>query len=355
MTTTPRMPPFKSIEAFVVAARALSFTETASTLHITVPAVSRRIQTLECELGVTLFRRNHRTLALTHAGELYFSNLEPAIDTICRASQHVRVGTRSRSVKVGIPASLAANWLVPRLHNFHSRHRGIHVELNSLCEQNGVECDQPALNADEADIVIRLGNGNWPGLRTTRLLDLEGFPVCSPALLVQDTVLHTVGGLAELPLLGIKGQPELWLEWFRNAGLNAPARIDQEFDNLHLLYRAAACGLGIALGVDVLVQPYLDDGQLVRPFNSQFKLSKSYYIVCRTTDLSRRPVSSFRDWLRHRRRATLPAGAAQSNRGMHAATKSRRCGNDSAFGTGYSPFRPFSRITAPQRAISARK
>ncbi len=118
--------------------------------------------------------------------------------------------------------------------------------------------------------------------------------MCSPSFLVRDDGLS---GLAEQPLLGIRGQPELWPEWFRTAGLASPARIDQEFDNLHLLYRAAACGLGIALGVDVLVQPYLDDGQLVRPFNSRFRLSTSYYLVCRAADLSRRPVSTFRDWL----------------------------------------------------------
>jgi LysR family transcriptional regulator, glycine cleavage system transcriptional activator len=100
-----------------------------------------------------------------------------------------------------------------------------------------------------------------------------------------------------LPLLGIRGRPELWPEWLHSAGLSHQVRIDKEFDNLHLLYRAAACGLGIALGVDVLVQPYLDDRQLVRPFNSQFRLSNSYYVVCRTADVSRRPISTFRNWL----------------------------------------------------------
>jgi LysR family glycine cleavage system transcriptional activator len=293
---TSRMPPFKSIEAFVAAARALSFTEAASMLHITVPAVSRRIQALETDLGVTLFARNHRALALTHAGESYFANLEPAIEAIRRASHRVRAGARSRAVKVSMPASLAANWLVPRLHHFHARYRDIHVELESIGEHDSAG-DHAPLSAGEADIVIRLGNGNWPGLRAARLLDLEGFPVCSPGFLIADSLLGAIERLVEQPLLGIKGQPDLWPEWFRNAGLTTPVRIHQEFDNLHLLYRAAACGLGIALGVDVLVQPYLDDGQLVRPFNSQFKLSRSYYVICRTADLSRRPISTFRDWL----------------------------------------------------------
>lgn len=66
---TNRLPPFKSIEAFVVAAESLSFTTTASSLHITVPAVGRGIQALEAELGVALFQRTHRSLELTQVGE----------------------------------------------------------------------------------------------------------------------------------------------------------------------------------------------------------------------------------------------------------------------------------------------
>ncbi len=112
-------------------------------------------------------------------------------------------------------------------------------------------------------------------MRSARLLELEGFPVCSPSFLVRDGTC-TLEGLGELPLLGIRGRPELWPEC-HNAGLPQLVRVHQEFDNVHLLYRAAACGLG----VDVLVQRYLDDRQLVQPFNSQYRLRNSYYVVCR--------------------------------------------------------------------------
>lgn len=298
MASLSRMPPFKSIEAFVVAAHSLSFTEAASTLNITVPAVSRRIQALETELGVPLFQRRHRTLSLTPAGQNYFSNVALAIDTIRRASDRVRAAAKLGSVRVGLPASLAANWLVPRLHQFHARHRGVHIQLNSVAEpserQSTADC--PAVNTGEADIVIRLGSGHWPGLRAVRLLELEAFPVGGPGFFSGEKEL-TPDDLAKLPLLGIRGQPELWREWFRGAGLGCPERIDQEFDDPHLLYSAAVCGLGIALGVNVLVQPYLDAGQLVRPFGRPFKLSKSYWMICRAADVSRRPVSTFRNWL----------------------------------------------------------
>ena len=298
-----RLPPFKSIEAFVVAARALSFTEAAATLHLTVPAISRRIQVLENELGVMLFERTHRALRLTAAGESYLARLAPAIDAIRRASDVVREGARGESLKVTLPASLAANWLVPRLPDFQAAHRGIHLELRSMS-------GQADLAASDADLAIWPGTGHWPGLRAERLLDMDAYPVCNADFLAAHPALRDVADLAACPLLGIAGQEDFWSAWMRAAGVPGPARVALAFDNFHLLYRAAASGLGVALGVDVMVRPYLDDGQLVRPFDASFKLPKGYYVVCRSSDWTQRPIRAFREWLLTQAESAAASGRA---------------------------------------------
>jgi LysR family transcriptional regulator, glycine cleavage system transcriptional activator len=285
-----RMPPFKSIEAFVVAARALSFTEAASALHLTVPAVSRRIQNLETELGVPLFHRKHRGLQLTDAGASYLSRLAPAIETIRHASDRIRGQSHGHSLKVSLPASLAANWLVPRLRGFHAEHGGIQIELQSM---NG--CAD--LDASEADLAIWPGTGDWPGLRAQRLLDMDAYPVCGADFLSAGQTLRSPDDLLECPLLGIAGQEDSWPEWLRAAGVAGPARVQQVFDNFHLLYRAATSGLGVALGVDAIVGPYLEASQLVRPFDVSFRLTKGYYVVCRSGDWTQQPIGTFREWL----------------------------------------------------------
>jgi LysR family glycine cleavage system transcriptional activator len=287
---TSRLPPFKSIEAFVIAAGALSFTEAAAALHLTVPAISRRIAALEMELGVPLFQRTHRALRLTQAGDTYLASLAPAIEAIRGASDTIRTRAGGKSIKVSLPASLAANWLVPRLQRFHAGRRDIHVEFEST---NG----RSDFGQSAVDLAIWFGTGNWPGVRADRLLDVNAYPVCSSELLADHAELRGPGDLWRFPILGIMDQQDLWSEWSRSAGLRGPGRVCHAFDNFHLLYRAAASGLGVALGVDVVVAPYLQDAQLVRPFDTWCKLTKGYYIVGRSADWMRRPVSTFREWL----------------------------------------------------------
>jgi LysR family glycine cleavage system transcriptional activator len=239
---------------------------------------------------VSLFHRKPRALQLTEAGESYLSHLAPAIETIRHASDRVRGHSHGHSLKVSLPASLAANWLVPRLPSFHAKHRGIQIELQSM---NG--CAD--LDASEADLAVWPGTGDWPGLRAQRLLDMDAYPVCGADFLGAGQPLRSLDDLLQCPLLGIAGQEDFWPEWLRAAGVVGPARVQQVFDNFHLLYQAAASGLGVALGVDVIVGPYLEASQLVRPFDVSFRLAKGYYVVCRSSDWTQRPIGTFRQWL----------------------------------------------------------
>ena len=65
---TRELPPLLSARAFEAAARHLSFQGAAEELHVTPSAISHRVRSLEVFLGVELFRRNHRGVALTAEG-----------------------------------------------------------------------------------------------------------------------------------------------------------------------------------------------------------------------------------------------------------------------------------------------
>jgi LysR family transcriptional regulator, glycine cleavage system transcriptional activator len=286
-----RLPSFKSIEAFVVAAQSLSFTDAAVVLNITVPAVSRRIQALEMELGITLFQRTARSLKLTAIGADYVKQLLPAIENIRQASEHVRSKPVRNVVRICVRPFFAASWLFPRLYRFNALHPNIQIEY----ETSNHEID---FGRNDADVAIFFGNGTLPGLHSALLLNVTCFPLCSARFRDQANFPDKLNEVVKYPLIESAHEPELWSGWLRAAGLaHAPAHQMIHFDNLQLCYEAALNDLGIAIGLDVFSEPYLRERKLVRPFKVQFTPQKQFYAVCRPHDRDRPAVNMLMKWL----------------------------------------------------------
>ncbi|KIZ42383.1 LysR family transcriptional regulator, partial [Rhodopseudomonas palustris] len=172
---TARLPSLNGLRAFEAAARHLSFTEAAVELNVTQTAISHQIKRLEDELGVRLFIRQNRALALTPQARDYlpgiraaFNDLRLATDRLLRKDDNV--------LTVSTLASLAAKWLLPRLSAFQEAHPGIDVRITT----SRALVD---FKAGDVDAAIRYGRGQWPGLRADWLMADQLFPVCSPALL----------------------------------------------------------------------------------------------------------------------------------------------------------------------------
>jgi LysR family transcriptional regulator, glycine cleavage system transcriptional activator len=284
--------PLRSIEAFVVTARTLSLVRAAVILNLTVPAISRRIQILERDLGTQLFQRLPRGLSLTDAGEKYFAALGPSWETVCNATEAARVSARRKSVKISVLPTFAANWLVPRLGRFHARHAETAIEIETSSEFVDLRA-----RAD-LDCAIRLGRGPWTGLDAQRLLAIDAYPVASPQYLANKEPLRAPTDLQNHTLIGSLHQPDFWPEWFAGADLEFRPSNYRSFDNLQLVYEAAAGNLGIAIGLDPVVQPYLASGRLVRVDQTDVRLSRSIYLVRRPHDRARgRALQIFRDWI----------------------------------------------------------
>ena len=75
------------LQSFLAVAEHLNFTRAAETLHITHPAVSQQIRTLEKELGVTLFTRSTRSVRLTDAGHLFLDDARQMLEIAERAKR----------------------------------------------------------------------------------------------------------------------------------------------------------------------------------------------------------------------------------------------------------------------------
>src|ERR1700676_2589856 len=176
---TGRLPSLNGLRAFEAAARHLSFTNAASELNVTQTAISHQIRRLEEELGIRLFVRQNRALALTPAAKDYLPGVRAAFNDLRLATDRVLRRDNDHVLTVSTLAALAAKWLLPRLSAFQEAHPGIDVHITT-------SAGLVDFKSGDVDAAIRYGRGQWPGVRADWLMADELFPVCSPALLTGD-------------------------------------------------------------------------------------------------------------------------------------------------------------------------
>src|SRR5437764_13685881 len=126
---TARLPSLNGLRAFEAAARHLSFTNAASELNVTQTAISHQIRRLEEELGIRLFVRQNRALALTPEARDYLPGRRAAVNALRLATDRLPRKDDDKVLTVSTLASLAAKWLWPRLTDFQEHQPGRDVRL----------------------------------------------------------------------------------------------------------------------------------------------------------------------------------------------------------------------------------
>lgn len=285
-----KLPPLTTLPAFDAAARYLSFTKAAAELNVTHGAISRAVRNLEDQLGVQLFERGTRSVSLTPAGAAYAAEIGTALDRISAATIVATAPRSAHVLTVSTSDGFAGRWLVPRLHRFHRAHRDIDVRIAT----SGLLAD---FVRDGIDIAIRYGSGDYEGVVSELLSEVDVFPVCSPELLKGEHPLREPADLRYHTLIH-DGFPIDWATWLERAGISdINPNSGVRFDSATYATEAAVHGEGVLLGRSTLVSADLASGRLVRPFGQEIKASSSYYVVYLATALRQRKVRAFRDWL----------------------------------------------------------
>mgnify|MGYP001316490168 CR=1 FL=1 len=288
-----RLPPLNALVVFEAAARHLSFTRAADSLHVTQAAVSHQIKALEEWLGVPLFHRVGRGqgLALTESGRAYLPRVNAALDGIRSATSAVMDSRRQRVLNVATLDSFGLLWLLPRLGRFLRSQPGIDVRILAA------DLDADALAKGEVNIDIRYGEGDWPGVDVVKFLTETIFPVCSPALIGAGKPLRNPADLKSHTLLHDVMVTD-WQSWLEAAGVTGvDASRGPGFNHSHLVTAAAVSGEGVALGRSALVADAIRKGELVKPFALALPCKYAYYVVCSHASLGDPVVKAFRDWL----------------------------------------------------------
>lgn len=124
----------RKLRHFVVLAEELHFGRAADRLAITQPPLSLSIRSLEDELGVRLFERTRRKVALTHAGTAFLNETRQLLERATHAVELVRAADRGESgrLTVGFMAASAYTLLPPILRDFAARFPAVRLDLREL-------------------------------------------------------------------------------------------------------------------------------------------------------------------------------------------------------------------------------
>jgi len=301
------LPPLNSLRTFEVAARHLSFTRAGEELYVTAAAVSHQIKTLEESLGIMLFERRPKSLALTDAGRAYLPAIQQAFRQLAEATRQLHASANPTTLKVNIPPTFAVKWLIPRLDCFMKSYPGIDIKVSTTREMVD-------FTRDDCDLAIRYGRGEYSGLYSELCLPVEVFPVCSPALLKGKYPLRTPADLAHHVLLHDAstykdGSNPEWADWLRFAGVEGiDATRGPSFWPSHLVIDAALDGLGVALAKRNWVERDLAAGYLVRPFDLSLPVEFAYYVIYPESRIDDQHITQFVRWIH----SEVAADAARS-------------------------------------------
>jgi LysR family transcriptional regulator, glycine cleavage system transcriptional activator len=292
------LPALDLLVGFESAARHLSFTKAGEELFLTQSAVSRQIKELEDQLGVELFQRRHRALALTDAGKQFYASAAQVLTTMRAATEQLRAQAGKKSLSVTTTNSFAAMWLIPRLAGFTRTHPAVDVRISA-------DTRVQDLDRDGLDVAIRHGPAVLAGAGAVKLFGERVFPVCSPKLLKyksrpllepKDLRYHTLLQYDDPdgrhPWLHWK----TWLEVERIADLRPAGTLT--FSGYEQIIPAAIAGHGVALGRSPLTKDLIAAGDLVAPFKSSADPARAYFAIVSKSAEGRPEVADFVSWLK---------------------------------------------------------
>lgn len=283
------LPPLNSLRAFEAAGRHLSFTKAAVELGVTQGAVSYQIRQLEGRLGIKLFERRIRQVALTVQGERLLAVTRRAFLDLSGEIGTLIAPRDDGTLTVAVSTYVTTRWLSRHLNAFLRKHPETNLNL-----QHSVNA--PDFEVGNVDFIIWWGKAPWPGFQARVLLQMPMVPVCSPELLEGANPIREPSDLGQHVLLRDQKNVDLWPEWLKKAGVPEDAvGPGQTISDPNVRIQAAIDGQGVVLADD-LVSDERVFGKLVAPFDIALD-GYGYYLMW-PRDKPERTVSlAFAEWL----------------------------------------------------------
>jgi len=285
-----KLPPLNALKTFESAARLSSFSEAANELCVTHGAVSQQIRTLEDYFGRKLFTRVPGKVVVNPAGRTLLAVATESLDLIEEVAAQINQTNKVETLTVNVTTTFASHWLLPRLHDFHTKHPNITVRLSPTAIP-------PNDLGAEVDIAIRWEASDIDGVIMEPLFDVDSFVACAPSLLQGSLPLKQPQDLLAHNLIH-DDDGQAWTALLQKLAVNgADLGKGSFYADSGLALQAAVEGGGVIVAGSVLAEQDLVAGRLVIPFNSIIPHRKSYYIFSPKRFSTLPKIESFRAWI----------------------------------------------------------
>ncbi|RVC65852.1 LysR family transcriptional regulator, partial [Mesorhizobium sp. M00.F.Ca.ET.038.03.1.1] len=288
-------PSLRGVQAFEAVGRSGSVAIAARDLGLTPGAVSQHIGRLEEEVGVALFERKGRSLALTSWGQIYLRSVRDGFDHLRAANDVLQRARLKSEIVMSAPPSLAIRWVRRLLGEWQNLTPGVSVRLLG-------DDHEPVFEDEQVDFRISYGTARLKYAHFTDLFVDRVAPVCSPSFLEAHPI-ENPADVMRWPLIGIEWKnpyqsPPSWSDWAIRFGLTQlEPSCGISFSLSSTAIDAAIDGAGLVLGQASLVASEIASGRLVVACDCWMALSEPYALAWNPATLDRPHGSEFKNFV----------------------------------------------------------
>jgi len=279
---------FDNLRVFNLVARHMSFSTAADELCLTKGAISHQIKRLEAELGFDVFIRNPAHLDLTEKGRRLWHISQASLRTIEKEILSLREDDSTR-ITIGTPTYFASRWLSSRLMTFINDHPNTSLRIQPMINMF-------KLQADNIDMAIRWGKGDWSDLQSELPFLCPAFITAGQVIAEQVEKQGLEKTLQSQRLLHDHADSFAWHDWFELMSLPYPHHHDKlVIPDPNVRVQAVIDNQGMAIQ-DALVNTEINNNTLFKVSETQLE-NYGYFLVYPPDALENEALADFRLWI----------------------------------------------------------
>ncbi|MDV6251588.1 LysR family transcriptional regulator [Vibrio sp. EA2] len=269
-----------------------SYTATSRKTMIPVATITRRIQALEDSVNLRLLNRHARKLSLTEAGERFYKECSPLLQSLTSTAEEITDDCRGASgrIKISAPYNLTKRMMMPMFNGFMKQYPDINIELTT-------ENNADKLDPTEWDVIFRVGPQRDSSLIARKVGEVKDILVASPDYLKANPAPEHAEELSKHSLL--KGYP--LIKWtLNNSKGESVVNVERgrfQANALNVVRSSCSEGLGITLMPNVMVKEYIERGDLTRVLPDWSANPRDIYMLYNHKDHLPEKVRLFIDYV----------------------------------------------------------